>query len=722
MEEQKPKPKRRKTPWVIGTLMVASLALLIILQSTNLWKTFSIESSSDLLLLYALSSLNFIAFVIFGFIFLRSIIKLVRERRTFELGAQIKTRLLIYFFAVSLLPIIAMAVFSYLFMNRALERWFSQIPQNVIRGAQDLQQSTIEDRVARLDGTAKMLAATLDSAKIESVDLSNISAVGRLAHIEIVGPDEKLLAVSDRELPIELQGELKQIVDAFRSGGDSPSFHDGKGLDAAIAEMSGGRRLMIVPDPVSSANIEQTADNSLQELDRLSQQQFTIRRLGLLTLGVLTFLLIFASSWIAFYVARGLTAPIKALAEGAGEIAKGNFGHRVEVLAEDELALLVNAFNEMSTRLDVNSAELREGRRYIETVLETLPTGVISFNGGGKVTTINDAAATILGLEPSIRGGVTLKDIAVSDNYEVFDRLIARSRRVGHASDQTVIKTGAAGDSSTSPAERTVAITASPLPGDGGVVLVIEDLSELIAAQRASAWQEVARRMAHEIKNPLTPIQLSAERIAKRFDRSGHFDNGGARPINEQGPLGEVVHQSTETILREVSSLKMMVDEFSQFARLPEVELKPGDLAEVIRQSVATFEGRFPAVEIAFAENGALPEIMQDGEQLKRVFVNLIDNAVEAFEPEQSERNVTITARHEAARDLIVVEVTDNGKGIAPSDLQKLFQPYFSTKGRGTGLGLAIVKRIVLEHHGRINVMTNLPHGAKFTIELPVGN
>ncbi|MGE3467783.1 MAG: hypothetical protein AB7J13_12705 [Pyrinomonadaceae bacterium] len=278
MEEQDRKPKRRKTPWVVGTLMAASLALLIILQSTNLWKTFTIESSSDLLLLYALSSLNFIAFVIFGFIFLRSIIKLVRERRTFELGAQIKTRLLIYFFAVSLLPIIAMAVFSYLFMNRGLERWFSQIPQNVIRGAQDLQQSTIEDRVARLDATAKMLAATLEDDGAEGIDLSVLTAVGRLTHIEIVGPDGKLLGVSDRELPGDLQGELRQIIEAFRSGSDtSPIFSDGKGLDAAVAAMSGGRRLMIVPDPISSANIEQTAEKSLLELDRLSQQQFTIR-------------------------------------------------------------------------------------------------------------------------------------------------------------------------------------------------------------------------------------------------------------------------------------------------------------------------------------------------------------------------------------------------------------------------------------------------------------
>lgn len=695
--------------------MVASLAMLVILQSTNLWKTFTIESSSDLLLLYALSSLNFVAFIIFGFIFLRSIIKLVRERRTFELGAQIKTRLLIYFFALSLLPIIAMAVFSYLFMNRALERWFSQIPQNVIRGARDLQQSSVEDRVARLDGAARMLAETLANKAPTETDIARIGEAGRLAHIEIVAADGQLEAASDRVVPDDLQSELRQIIEIFRSGKDTdPIFRDGKGLDASVARMTGGRRLMIVPDPISSAYIEQTADKSLAELDRLGQQQFTIRRIGLLTLGVLTFLLIFASSWIAFYVARGITAPIKALAEGAGEIAKGNLGHRVDVLAEDELAILVNAFNEMSARLDANSAELTERRRYIETVLDSLPTGVISFDRLGRISTINGAAIHILGLEKNKE--LTLEEIAAAGEADAMERLVNRARRVGHASDQTTLRAGGEND------ERTVAITASSLPADGGVVLVIEDLSELIAAQRASAWQEVARRMAHEIKNPLTPIQLSAERIARRFERSGHVENGGGKRIDDRGPVGDVVHESTETILREVASLKMMVDEFSKFARLPETHLVPGDLTEVIRQSVAGFEGRFPGIVIKFSENGALPEIMQDVEQLKRVFVNLISNAVEAFTDADQDRTVTITARHDMARDLIVAEVADNGKGIAPSDLQKLFLPYFSTKGRGTGLGLAIVKRIITEHHGRINAVSNQPKGAKFIIELPVNN
>ena len=598
------KAKRRKTPWVVGTLMVVSLATLVVFQSTNLWKEFTIDSSSDLIVLYALSTLNFIAFIVFGFIFLRSIIKLVRERRTFELGAQIKTRLLIYFFAVSLMPIIAMAAFSYLFMNRALDRWFSQLPQSVIQQARELEQPSI--------------------------------------------------------------------------------------------------------------------NSSLAEIERLGREQQSIRRIALLTLGVLTFLLMFASTWIAFYVARGLTAPIKALAEGANEIAQGNLHHRVDVFAEDELALLVAAFNEMSAKLESTSAELGERRKYIETVLETLPTGVISFDAEDRVSTINDSAIHILRLGDTDVSRAKLDDLVRDEDRAVFERLIARAKRVGHASDQTTLRgEGLNGDAEAGNG-LTVSLTAAKLPSDGGVVLVVEDLSELIAAQRASAWQEVARRMAHEIRNPLTPIQLSAERIAKRFANTGHADNGVGKRIDDKGPIGDVVHESTVTILREVTSLKMLVDEFSRFARLPETRLEPGDLNEVIATAVDSFDGRLAGIAVDAKLADGLPQVMLDPEQMKRVYVNLIGNAVEAFDPHSDERRVSISTRHDAARDLIVSEVSDSGKGITPGDMQKLFQPYFSTKGRGTGLGLAIVNRIVAEHHGRINVAANQPKGAKFIIELPV--
>lgn len=720
VENRETKVKRRKTPWVVGTLMVVSLAVLIILQSTNLWKDFSIESSGDLLLLYALSSLNFIAFVIFAFIFLRSIIKLVRERRTFELGAKIKTRMLIYFVAVSLLPIIAMAVFSYLFMNRALERWFTQIPENVIREARTLQDQSLTDRAAKLNETARMIATAIGKTDPGVAELKEIALAGNLTHIEILSKDGKDNLVFETAIAADQKSELDNILAQLRASNFSdPAISDGKGFDAALADLGQGRKLVIVPDPYGERAVSNIVDNSLTEFDRLKQKQIVIRQVGLLTLGVLTFLLIFASSWIAFYVARGLTTPIKALAEGADEIAHGNLDHRVDVFAEDELALLVTRFNEMAARLASNSAEITERRRYIETLVETLPTGVISFDKDDKVTTINRSAAEILRLTGLDLSHVQLTQIIQDENRVEVQRLIARARRVGHASAQNVIRDHSGDGSSAN--EVTAAMTATRLPDEGGVVLVIEDLSELIAAQRASAWQEVAQRMAHEIKNPLTPIQLSAERIAKRFVASGHQHNGARQSINDKGPIGDLVHESTATILREVHSLKAMVDEFSRFARLPDTKLERGDLNDAVLQALAIFEGRLGDEIIETQLAADLPDVLIDTEQIKRIFVNLIENSIEAFENDKVDGKIIVATRHDAARDLLIAEVADNGKGIAPSDLQKLFQPYFSTKGRGTGLGLAIVHRIVAEHHGRIHAVSNQDAGAKFIVELPVG-
>jgi two-component system, NtrC family, nitrogen regulation sensor histidine kinase NtrY len=699
--------------------MVASLALLVILQSTNLWKEFAIESSSDLVLLYALSSLNFAAFIIFAFIFARSIIKLIRERRTFELGAQIKTRLLIYFFAVTLLPIIAMAVFSYLFMNRALERWFTQIPENVIREAREVQGQSLIDRVEKLDAAARMIAASLEGKSVTQQDLQRIAEAGSLVHIALLSADRQIIASADRGVPKEQEDELRIAIALGRSGNFSErSLRDGLGIDLAAARSADGRTVFIVPDPFAERAVSQIVENSVSEFERLKQKQVIIRQVGLLTLGVLTFLLIFASSWIAFYVARGITLPIKALAEGADEVARGNLEHRVEVLAEDELELLVGAFNQMTGRLQANSIELSERRRYIETVLDTLPTGVISFDAQNNITTINRAAADILQV-----GTADTAALAKMSDAETADRLLTivnRARRAGRASDQLSIPETKGNEQYKQ--ELTVSVAATKLPSDGGVVLVLEDLSELISAQRSAAWQEVAQRMAHEIKNPLTPIQLSAERIAKRFAGmlSPAFSPG--KRITDGGPAVDIVHESTNTILREVTSLKTMVDEFSKFARLPDTKLEQGDLNFVIRQAAAVFSERLTRVSLDLQLSEDLPRVAIDPEQIKRVFVNLIQNAGEAFETEATDCIIAISTRFDAARDLVVAEVADNGKGIDLVNLQKLFQPYFSTKGRGTGLGLAIVNRIIAEHSARIKAVPNQPKGARFIIEIPVSS
>lgn len=738
MEREPLQKQSRISPWILGLSVLVLLTVLILLQTSNLWKTFSVDTASDTLLLYALSSLNFIAFVIFGFIFLRSIIKLARERRAFQLGARIKTRLLLYFAAISLLPIVAMAGFSYLFMNRALERWFSQIPENVALEARKVESQALEVQSKKLHETAQMLGALLEKGQVRGSDFKAIADAGNLTLVELISKDNKPLEKVERTLPADQKVELDRVMAGIRAGdaGDA-SLQDGRGFDAAVVNLSDGRRLLIVPDLAEDKGIGQLVDSSLTEFDRLKDQQIIVRQVGFLTLGVLTFLLIFASSWTAFYIARGLTVPIKALAVGADEIARGNLAYRVDVFAEDELALLVSTFNQMSAKLEENSAELNEGRRYIETVLQSLPTGVISFDADDRVSTINRAAINILKLEAADFTEFTLDELVSAENKTILERLIARAKRIGRASEQTVLQRENVNDSSDADANMPVALTASALPDGSGVVLVIEDLSELISAQRASAWQEVARRMAHEIKNPLTPIQLSAERIAKRFIDAEMRRHGDAEPLAVSASIGlargtenvtpvnsdqtaKIVKEGTDTILREVQSLKSMVDEFSRFARLPNAQLEKGNLNDIIEQVSRLYDHREDHVRIETDLAPNLPNAMLDSEQVKRVFVNLIENAIEAFDSAQDEKIVTVRTRYENARDLILAEVADNGGGIPLSDLQKLFQPYFSTKGRGTGIGLAIVRRIVTEHNGAIKVVANQPKGAKFIIEIPI--
>ncbi len=711
------KPAVRKPPWLLGFVVFGLLVFLVLLQSSNLWKSFSVESISDTLLLYALSSLNFIAFIVLAFILVRSLIKLRQERIAFQLGSKIKTKLLFYFFAVSLLPLLAMSIFSYLYMNRALEKWFSQMPEKVIRQAGTLQKEHVENQKARAADSARVIAALLAKSGSDQQTLDLVREKGKLTAVEIIDAENRVVVSSVAPIPDGLREEYGKIIRSIRSGDfNNPSLSDGNGFDASLADFSDGRKLLIIPGAGPEGTVGELVNSSIVEFDRLKSSQVLVRRLGLTTLGLLTFLLIFASSWVAFYIAKGLTRPIRALAEGADEVARGNYSHRVSVVAEDELALLVGAFNAMTAKLEESAEELDERRRYIETILHSLSTGVISFDRKSRVTTINKAAKDMLRLENADFLGIDLDRVLTERNRIIFKRLIARAMRIGSAAEQAVLFKERTDGSVEGSEEITVALSAASLPHKNGTVLVIEDLSELASAQRAAAWQEVARRMAHEIKNPLTPIQLSAERIAKRF-RPGQ--NGDGQPDGVESPDIKVINEGTNTILREVRSLKSMVDEFARFAKLPDVELREIKLAEVIEQAVALYDGRDQTTNITSLIESDLPYVMADDEQLKRVFVNLIDNAIESFGADGRDKQIEIRAGYYSNLEIVRIEVEDNGPGIEKADVPRLFQPYFSTKGRGTGLGLAIVNRIIRDHNGRIFVKANQPKGSTFVIEIP---
>ncbi|MFN2415292.1 MAG: ATP-binding protein [Pyrinomonadaceae bacterium] len=770
-EEKPAAPRRRGAPWLFGGLVLLLLTVLVALQLFGLWEIFTPDTASDTLLLYALSTLNFVAFFLFSFIFIRSLLKLRSERRAAQLGSKIKTRLVVYFIAVSLLPITAMALFSYMFFNRSLEKWFSFFPGDVVRQARLAQEDDARQQAEHLLEVTRAAAGALSADGEVTPERAEtalprlwVMSGGKLARVAVLSAGGAVMTsvgleginVGDADIEAALRGA------DFQEGVVSVQTVAGV-LDVAAAPLAGGTRLAAARPRRGDASIGRLIA-SAQTFEDFRSNQRRVRVLGVTTLGLLTLMLLFAATWSAIHLARGIGTPIRALAEAAREVAGGNLSHRVEAITDDELAVLASAFNDMTAqlaenrgRLEVNASELREKnlaleerRHYIETVLQTVSTGVISLDEENRVTTINAAALAMLRLEQPPAPSTPLADVVSPGDLDVLERVLRRARARGRAAEQLELARGAAheangagvsggaGVGSGAAGVIPVALTATALaPREGavrrGVVLVIEDLSELLAAQRAAAWSEVARRLAHEIKNPLTPIQLSAERIARNFRRLGEGEDEGAavstpptRPGDGNGHaaererVGRVVEECTATISREVEGLKAMVDEFTRFARLPHARLEPADLNEVVRQAVSLYQERLEGVRMDVLLAPTLPGALLDPEQIKRVFVNLIDNSVESLSEGEGERRITVATGHDPARGLLIAEVADTGHGIARQDLARLFQPYFSTRGRGTGLGLAIVHRIMTEHGGRIRAEPNRPQGARMIIELPV--
>jgi len=729
--ENRIRRRRRVLLWVLGATVLLLLAI-IVSQQLWLWTVVRPDTPADALVLYALSTLNFVAFVVFLFIFVRNLLKLRRERRERQLGSKVKTRLLVYFISISFLPITAMAFFSYLFLNRSLEKWFNPFPDEIVQQATEVKRLTLSSQDQTLRDTAALLVMLLNGQSPEErlATMEQIVNSGQLVGIEIVMNDGSIetqsrapLSASDADQLEKLFGEARK----FR-GPSGSSLVDGKEFDALAVPLNQSEMLIIAPQKRASNDLTDLVTDSERGYQHLVGQQRRVRLLGLSTLGLMTLILLFVSSWVAIYLARGIATPIKALAEASKEVARGNLAHRVTTtIADDELALLAESFNQMTAQLQENRSRieagaselrdtnmaLRERRNYIETVLQSLSTGVVSIDENDCVTTLNASAARILALRERDDDNPKLSGLIGSEDWLIVERLLRRARRTGHATEQTQLESGNG--------PLPVSLTATALRDSKGprrgVVLVIEDLSELLAAQRAAAWSEVARRMAHEIKNPLTPIQLSAERIAKSYGRATANGNGAGEHADDKR-VAAVISECTETITREVAGLKAMVDEFSRFARLPATRLELANLNDVVTQAAGLYVDRLDGVALMLDLDRDLPPSMLDVEQIKRVFVNLIDNAVHALV--NGEKQITIATSHDAERSLLRAEVADTGHGIEPADFRRLFEPYFSRRDSGTGLGLAIVQRIISEHGGHIRAERNHPRGAKFVIELPV--
>lgn len=726
---------RRKVLLIFLLVLVPALFFLGWSQASLNLSFIRPQSPEQTLLLLSLSAVIFLAFVIFALILLRILLKLYVERRQQRLGARFKTTMVVAFLVLSLVPVCFLFAFAYGLLNRTIDRWFS-IPLDLIRAdsgeiVRQLQSHThsrssqIAQRLAGSEVLLHAVAASdrdgvLGVLEREVVDLNLESAMcfdrqGRLlAEAGDPYPDPSEVV---RMYPQLAHGLIPPggVSDNWRSGGFEMFVNAQPLRDSAGAVV--GTAVAVTRLPLKLMALSQEIQREAQKYAQLTGERRALKRTYLSFLCLITLVILFIATWFALFLAKQVTVPIQALAEATQEVAKGNLGYQVSARADDELGILIQSFNSMTRQLQENrlaidqaarelqavNRQLEERGNTIEAILENIPTGVISFDPQGQITSVNTMAKRLFGWD-EMGARHTLTDLFTPEDARDVARLFRRATRQGVASRQIELALGGR--------RAFTSLTVSSVRarhGKIGSVLVLEDLSELVQAQKAAAWQEVAQRVAHEIKNPLTPIQLSTERITRLIERAG------ALPPD----LLRVVSESAALVGREVASLKTLVDEFSALARFPASKPLSSSLNEIVENALKIFEGRLRGIEIHQDLSPDLPLAIVDPEQLKRAVANLIDNAAEALE-HALQKEIWVRTTLDPEHDVMEITVADSGPGIAPEDKEKLFLPYFSTKHRGTGLGLAIVSRIVSEQKGIIRVEENQPTGTRFIIELPV--
>ncbi|MGH9822356.1 MAG: HAMP domain-containing protein, partial [Blastocatellia bacterium] len=619
---------------MVGLSAVVFLLMLpLIAQSGfNLSPLVSPDTAGQTMLLYALSTLNFLAFITLFFVLLRNILKLVRERRAGRLGSKFKARLVIQSIALSFLPVLLLFFFAFGLINRSVDRWFGEPTKQIVEDSHILEDTYFERDQAELTSVAGAIgrALTLDSrqefkGRQFQILLRKQMNSYRLALVRVVANAESMTVENGNiqtAIDATLQQGQKQIEAGASSfvgkvdGANSSLLYAVAGIRTS-SERPNAPILLVAQEFPRAANI----DDDYKKLDNLRLKNKGLKDRYVQMLALVTLLLIFASVWWALYVARGITVPILALAEATDRVARGEFSQRVEVEAEDELAALVKSFNQMASQLAENreqleaaagdlrntNLELLDRKRYIETVLDSLSTGVISTDDRTAIATINDAAVNMLGLKEKPAPGTPVKELVPGPEGDELYTLCRRARRAERAHADIEFP-----NPDSSPVH--TATTAIALRRDDGAVsgwvIVIEDLTDLVQAERAAAWSEVARRMAHEIKNPLTPIQLSAERIIRNYKREA---SPGSTP-----KFNEVVTEGTSTIIREVGALQRMVEEFSRFARLPESRPVQSSLNDLVDDAVKLYADRLDGVRMDVNLDKSLPELSFDPEQMKR--------------------------------------------------------------------------------------------------------
>lgn len=723
----------RRRRRVIFSLTAGVLVLFaVILWQTSFNLTLTPDSNQQLIFFATLSAVIFLLFVALTLVLARNLLKLFAERRLGVLGSKLRTRLVVAGLLLSFLPVIMMFWFAYGLMNRSIDKWFSQ-PVEAVQQDTAAMASLISNYASQIANAEAMSIASSPETQRAFAGRSFSPVVGEFRRHETTLEGGFALAIQDGSAEASfgapapwplLRAKLPQ--QPILSNLPAHFFWDKTEYILGTAPV-GDRGMILVAMPLPrrfSATVKQI-EASQQRYLQLAASRKLLRRTYMSYLLLLTVLVLFATTWLALYLSKLVTRPVAALAEATQEISRGRLDFRVEVrAAADEIGDLVRSFNRMaeelegsrrqieSSSLEVRAANaaLEQRRRHIETIMESIPTGVVSLDATRRVTHVNHALLRMFHSvggdtgKPALLIGAALAEIFPREVVDDLEPLLRRADRMGTTTTQMELIL---------PGEKlNTAITVATLQHEGqrqGYVLVFEDLSDLLKAQKQAAWREVARRVAHEIKNPLTPIALSAERIRRHLERGTNPDEASLRVING----------CAETISGAVETVRTLVDEFSTLARFPASKPEPADINSIVGMTLAMFDGRLDNIKVRTSLSDGLPKVMADPEAIKRALANLVDNAAEAVQSSLV-REINIATGLVASRDAIEVSVSDSGHGVTQELKERLFLPYFSTKKRGTGLGLAIVSRIIEDHRGSIRVEENRPVGTRFVVELPI--
>lgn len=740
-----PSPRRGLSP--DRRLLIGLAVAAILMAGAYLWlHETSQESARPSLAHYALLAGNVLVLVAVVFSLLRYTIRLLAERRAGILGARFRFKLVATFFGLSLVPATLLYVAAVYILLAAVESALRPDIDEMVLHARVVKEQFYDDAKADLAADARAFARVVEAElqagsspdlafrlrpRLEAAGIGacriELFESGSALHVGVPGLIGKRSPLDPVDLPaVQLASDLEEIGRSgqvkreqeigsrslfFISG--APLLHDsGETIGAVLV----ARRL-----PADLRERVARLGNMADEYARVRQQEPWVKAEHLLNFAWLSLVVILGATWVGFTVARGITVPIQRLAEGTVELRHGNLAHVVDWEGRDELAQLVTAFNEMAADLraqaaavERNSAELQQANAKLETMneelerrrahmlvmLETMTAGVIAVGADGRVVLANGAARQILELPEGGGAGEPVERLLAAPALAELRAEVAQAlqRRFVRRERATILPLGR-GD-----VHLQVVLASQPDPGGGrGLLAIFEDVTELVRAQKLATWRQAARRIAHEIKNPLTPIQLAAQRILKKY-REGAPD------------LPEALESGVQTIVTEVAGLKQMVDEFSHFARMPVVKPAAGSLGEMLVSVQALYRGH-ENLDVEVDADPALPDVPFDHELLRRAIVNLVDNAVEAT---GGAGRIELAARLDTERGLACLSVADDGPGVPAADRDQLFLPYFTTRAQGTGLGLAIVHRIVADHGGRVRAETNVPRGARFIIELPL--